>query len=272
VESYTIYNIQQVVDLGTTLYASWFRGHSKVIGKLVPKVHRPEYEQLSKSGYNEFNFVQEFKRIAPSLHSNLPNSNNHLDWLLLMQHHGTPTRLLDWSQNILTALFFVVSSDKDCDGELWALYPYALNKLSNLIGFPTDNNNIFQYLVSDPFSDNSSELLLKLSLKKSPEYPIAFFPTLNFPRMTFQQSTFTIHPIMNNSNKLENILTDIKDLVCYKIPKKYKSKLLHDLNALGIDHHTMFPDLDHLSKYLTESYCTTVPYNVPIPPKFNNEK
>jgi len=271
-ESFTLYNIQQVVELGTSLYTSWFRGHSKVIGKLVPKVYRPEYEELRKSGYDEFNFVEEFKRIAPSLHSNLPNSNNHLDWLLLMQHHGTPTRLLDWSQNILTALFFVVSADKDCDGELWALYPYTLNKLSNIIGFPTNNNSTFQFLVSDPFSNNINELLVKLSLKNFPKYPVAFFPTLNFARMTFQQSTFTIHPIIDDSNKLENILTDIRDLVCYKIPKDSKAKLLHGLNALGIDHHTLFPDLDHLSKFLTESFCTTIPYNNPIPPKFKNEK
>ena len=265
--TYTLYNIQQVVELGTTLYTSWFRGHSKVIGNLVPKAYRSKFLQLSKSGYDEFNFIEEFRRIAPSLHSNLPNLDNHLDWLILMQHYGTPTRLLDWSQNILTALFFAVSKNENCDGELWALYPYAANKLSNIVGFPTYDNKTFQYLVSEPFFVDKS-----LSLNISPKYPIAFFPTLNFPRMTFQQATFTIHPILDDSNKLENILTDSKELVCYKIPKDSKIQLLNDLNALGIDHHTLFPDLDHLSKYLTESYSTTVPYKVPIPPKFKDEK
>lgn len=60
-----------------------------------------------------------------------------------MQHHGTPTRLLDWTENVLIALYFAVKDSPEVDGEIWTLYPLRLNSKYGFWGMPTSKNDIF---------------------------------------------------------------------------------------------------------------------------------
>jgi hypothetical protein len=62
------------------------------------------------------------------------NINSTLDWLCLMQHHGIPTRLLDWTESILIALYFAVKEKNTCDGYIFALNSSRLNEQTR-IGF-----------------------------------------------------------------------------------------------------------------------------------------
>ncbi len=57
------------------------------------------------------------------------------EWISLAQHYRVPTRLLDWSENPLVALYFAVEVDEDSngaqvDGRVWALNPLQLNQSS----------------------------------------------------------------------------------------------------------------------------------------------
>ena len=166
-----ITKIEQVIKIGTKITRSWFRGHPENYNNLTPRIFRGIYRDenyLKLRPDYEMSAIERFKQVAPSLYSNVPGRDNDLEWLILMQHHGAPTRLLDWTENILIALYFVVKDFAEDDGEMWALYPLALNNIYGFWGMPLLNNAFLQYLAKEINyrKDKKSELAKSLEIKK----------------------------------------------------------------------------------------------------------
>lgn len=282
-----IREIDRVIEIATTHSTWWFRGHTKTTYKdpLTPKIFRDEYiPQNVVKPDTESSVIKEFKRVAPALAQNTPNQDDHLNWLFLMQHHGAPTRLLDWTENALVALYFAVRNFEDGkDGELWAIDPYFLNQKGyGFKGIAIQANKILQYLAKEPdlaitpisdTQERQEKLAEEFGLSEIPQYPLALYPTMNFSRMVNQLSTFTIHPspsILRQKNTILDLLGDNKEyLVRYIIPYYSKLELIQDLKTLGIFRRTLFPDLDGLSETIKENLKHTPSwYNPPDPPEF----
>lgn len=70
--------------------------------------------------YAERSSLRTFKSRAHFYIDNLPESLDTLSWLALMQHHGTPTRLLDFTQSIYIAMYFALI-DSTTDACIWAI-------------------------------------------------------------------------------------------------------------------------------------------------------
>ena len=260
--TYKLQSIGDVVEIATTLSGSWFRGHARVHEELVPKLLREKYVSHAS---RELSLIEAFKRVAPALDTNVPKQDDDIAWLFLMQHHGVSTRLLDWTQSALIALYFIVVEYETEDGELWAMYPNNLNNLSGIPGIPLPSNPIVNYFAEEPFND-SNYLCSLYDLSQAPENPIAIEPQMNFPRMMAQLSKFTIHPISDKANLITTLLTDEKDLVRYIVPKENKSKLRHDLATLGITQVSLFPSLDSLGRDIIYDH-RVVAYSPPNPPQ-----
>ena len=89
-----------------------FRGHSDFNYKLVPTVFRHTEEWRY---YDEDKLLKEFVRRHPESRAKHLNT---LELLTYAQHYGLPTRLLDWSSNLLVAIYFACKENFEVDGEV----------------------------------------------------------------------------------------------------------------------------------------------------------
>jgi FRG domain len=110
-----------------------FRGQSDASWSLTPSLHRDaKLSKLSARQLLEIEKValKEFKAQAhlflqPNM---LKATSDVLGWWTIMQHHGAPTRLLDWTTSVYVAAYFACTQHLDKMGAIWVLHPYSLEQ------------------------------------------------------------------------------------------------------------------------------------------------
>lgn len=211
----------------------WFRGQSRVADDLRPRVFREGH-----GASFERDAAIEFQLRAPTRCARCPAPNASTDWLVLMQHYGLPTRLLDWTESVLVALYFACEDRPECDGALFAIGPQDLNRAT--IGIPR---------IAFPYAPAVVQLVDHVfqEEKRFHDVAVAFVPQELDSRVMLQQSAFTIHGSPLALNRFP-AWTDFG--VRWEIPGGLKASLRRDLRDLGIQRSTLFPDLQNLARHL----------------------
>jgi hypothetical protein len=269
IPTYQLRGVDDAIKLVTTCRGQyWFRGHPKVFDSLLPTAHREPFRSARSN--IEYWAGQRFRLRARSFALKVPGWDDYLSWLLMMQHHGVPTRLLDWTESILVALYFVACESPDEPGEVWCLCPQALNDHSKWnICMPDDPP--VRYLAAAAFLEQKQLLQLEedLQLTVRPTMPLAIIPPYEFSRMAAQMSRFTIHPSYDGVAVIELLLRSECDLVRYIVPGARKDALRKDLASLGISRETLFHSLESLATTIKEEICEKDFVKV-NPPQFEN--
>lgn len=220
----------------------WYRGQGSAEWPLIP------YYLRLKGSQSESTLLKRFKQSAAMLIENHPK--NYFDWIFLMQHYGVPTRLLDWSESPLIALYFAVENlvrDGDIDGALWLLSPSKLNRNAHI----TDKDE-YDYIPS--FDDQELQGYSIDSLNGSSRFdlfPVATIATRNNPRLQAQLGVFTIHhrditPIeeVGDGSHVEKLI----------IPSESKERIKKQLSILGYSKFQLFPELSSIGDIIKESF------------------
>ncbi|EDQ02241.1 FRG domain-containing protein [Shewanella benthica] len=242
----------------------WYRGSGSQSYKLQPKIIWDN--QLQSESSHCHNFLVSYKQV---LNQRIENS-----WELygLMQHHGLPTRLLDWTKSPLVALYFAIvqwegRTDRATDDPLvWIIDPYALNGsvIGQKIVICPDEMRLRKANCND--LDNNPTAKIKdlddyLPAPLNPNSlggnrnkpPIALEASFSHNRITNQQGCFTLHgtdetPIDEYMHRIdarvENIAIDPDSCACLK----------QELRLYGFDEFFIFQDLDSLSNHLKKHF------------------
>jgi hypothetical protein len=171
-----------------------------------------------------------------------PARDEELKWVQLAQHYGLPTRLLDWTKNAAIALYFACIEKPKEDGAVFVLDPTELNREIQ----PKEPR------ILDPNLDNDViEIYLKLdgSRNQKGSKTIAINPTWNSTRIMAQQGVFTIA----GSKHFALTEEEASSLVCVKIESKFKEALVGELERIGVNEMSIFPELEHMCNYLKSS-------------------
>ena len=230
-----------------TTWGPWFRGHTEAHWKLAPKLYRvPPPKRGIRTIEDEIR--QEFMMRAPGLTDTGPL--NSWEWYFTMQHFGAPTRLLDWTEGVLIALYFAVrDSSGESDAAIWALDPWWLNK--RVVGEREVVPPGAEIGISQQDADRYGPWLPdRYSTAKLPELPVGVYATHTARRISTQRSCFTIHG--SDADGLEKLAGDSDAHIAkVLIPRTAVSKIKEELVVSGIDEVTIFPDLDGLGRFLT---------------------
>jgi hypothetical protein len=180
----------------------------------------------------ERKLLQEFKRTNPLL-IEVHHPMDDWDYLTLGQHYGLPTRLLDWSNNALAALWFATAESP----ENGSSNPYSIVWI--LMAQEEDYNIDIE--VSHPFDVPSTRVV---------------YPRIIKQRINNQSGVFSVSSSRELIEKTHMNETEAfsNKLIKVRIPLSSLNEIRKDLNTLGVNAFTIFPELEGLCSYLQWTY------------------
>jgi hypothetical protein len=256
----------------------WFRAEDAIhyATRLQPRLYRSRESAETRKPVQDLlslenRLYEEFGRCAAQLSpSDLAAIDDEWDSYFLMQHHGVPTRLLDWTDGSLVSLHFAIR-DKPLvpvsDSIIYVLDPYWL---IDLLDHHRDRGEAVgrwkKYCRSRARNDKDEEDWDRLYLpfgEDDPKQPLINMPKIpllwDSPHLTrriaAQRSRFLIFGTDRDFlTSIENVDESRLDSIC--IPGSAIPRIRQELRDAGITESVIYPDLDGLGRELKQQWET----------------
>jgi hypothetical protein len=214
---------------------------------------------------NERAVLLDFQRGAHHHYATTPAPDQVVDWLALMQHHGAPTRLLDWTRSPYVALYFAVQGTSEGEAALWAIdlewferrSIEALRQHDKNCPDGSDFRALCEYLNRILFRDDNPHIIVSAA-------PIQ----LN-ERMLAQQGQLMCnlrHDVGFSTSLLEMLIhpSIVDRQVVSKVVFKRDLRIhfLEELRRMNIHSASLFPGLDGFARSLGVNLDISVTHQI----------
>ena len=245
---------KEIFDIATTSVkgAYIFRGEPSVRNSL-----RTSFDRNYGKHYEiEERLLINFHKYGQFIDNKLTNSTIW-EQLIFAQHHGLPTRLLDWTFSPLVALHFAIiirtKTDKIEDSALWALKISEINDTlppQYRIALDKTRGTLFTLELIKSLADDIKQYDSEMSSRAF----IALEPPSLDERIINQYALFTLLPkgIPSMEEYIKN--SDVIHAIKIIIPKEIHWELRSMLDRININERVLFPGLDGLSQWLKRYY------------------
>jgi hypothetical protein len=175
-------------------------------------------------------------------------SKNSWEQLVRLQHHGSPTRLLDWTEVFGFALFFALEGfDESKQPAIWVINPFKLAQ-----GARKENDKTIGLFHRDSDHDYFEKFLKGRELSWPYDAPMPYRPPKLIARIRAQRGFFTVHGV--DRRPLDAIFPTIVRQVRFPASKDAIRDARVFLESAGIDALAMFPDEEGFAKRLRARY------------------
>jgi len=237
-----------------SLSGNWvFRGQADAGWELQNAIERTDFVGLHPNIEQEF--VAEFQRGARNYLTRDQIPEHLIEWLALMQHHGAPTRLLDFTKSPFIAAYFafeICSATESNTIAIWAINIHYL-KARSLAAFSAHYNEdllksgqlIHEQLFEKIFYENRCRLV----------FPVEPFRMNR--RYSLQQSIFVSTGIASVPfmEQLGFLGADMERAVIkIELPAVLQKPVLRELQRMNLNRASLFPDLDGYAASLRLRY------------------
>lgn len=188
-------------------------------------------------------------------YSQIEDENKSIwNWLALAQHHGLPTRLLDWTYSPLVALHFATANflNYKKDGAIWGVnYVDSMRYLPDQLSLIIEEEG--SHIFTAEMLDRAVNTLVSLPLLKKDDFAVFFEPPSIDQRIVNQYAVFSM---MSNPEILISDWLEKTEVQYFKIiiPAELKWEIRDKLDQANINERVLFPGLDGLATWLKRHY------------------